>query len=97
MISPNPKTTVVMDQNKTVVATFQRRPILKLTQLPNDSRLRLEFIAPANLEVIVETSTDLAQWDEQFRLTGQGESTPVRITLSPERDIRSRFWRLRKP
>ena len=97
MISPNPKTTVVMDQNKTVVATFQRRPILTLTQLPNDSRLRLEFIAPANLEVIVETSADLAQWDEQFRLTGQGESTPVRITLSPERDIRSRFWRLRKP
>lgn len=97
MISPNPAITLVMDQNKTVIATFQKRPILNLTQLPNESRLRLEFIAPTSIEVIVETSTDLAGWDEQFRLTGQGDTTPVRITLSLEHNIQGRFWRLRKP
>lgn len=97
VVSPSPVIVVELDQSKTVHASFLKRPILRLIQIPNDSRVRLEFSAPANLEVLVETSTDLAQWSEQFRLTGQGDSTPVRITLSPERDSQGRFWRLRKP
>jgi hypothetical protein len=45
--------------------------------------------------VVVETTTDLSSWSEAQRVAGQGGSTSVRVTITPQPGVEARFWRVR--
>jgi hypothetical protein len=71
-------------------------PLVALPPPGADGKLTLEVIAAAGEEVIVETTTDLEQWDEAQRVTGQGRGTPVRVAITPQAGPEARFWRVRR-
>jgi hypothetical protein len=72
-------------------------PVVALPPPGADGKLTLEVVARAGEEVIVETTTDLNAWTEAQRVTGQGTSTPVRVTITPQAGVEARFWRVRRP
>jgi hypothetical protein len=45
--------------------------------------------------VALEATGDLNTWIESQRITGQGDTTPVKVTLNPDPGIQAKFWRLR--
>ena len=51
--------------------------------------------APQGATVAVETTSDLSAWTETQRITGQGAGSPVKITLQPDPNVQTKFWRLR--
>ena len=57
--------------------------------------LGLEIRAPHGATVAVETTSDLNTWIETQRITGQGDTTPVKVILQPDLNVQSKFWRLR--
>ena len=57
--------------------------------------LGLEIRAPEGAIVAVETTSDLSTWIETQRITGQGTGSPVKVTLQPDPNVQTKFWRVR--
>ena len=60
-----------------------------------DGSLTFEIRAPQGATVALETTSDLNTWVESQRITGQGDSTPVKVTLQPDPNVQAKFWRVR--
>jgi uncharacterized Zn finger protein len=60
-----------------------------------DGSLTLEIRAPQGATVAIEATGDLNTWIESQRITGQGDTTPVKITLNPDPTVQAKFWRVR--
>jgi hypothetical protein len=43
----------------------------------------------------LESSENLSDWTENQQVTGQGNSTPVKVTLPADPNVQARFWRVR--
>jgi hypothetical protein len=71
------------------------RPQLTLEPPKADGTLGLEIRAPQGATVAVETTSDLSAWTETQRITGQGAGSPVKITLQPDPNVQTKFWRVR--
>jgi len=61
-----------------------------------DGTFSMEIRAPAGVNLALETTSDLNAWTETQRITGQGDTTPVKITLNPDPNIQAKFWRVRE-
>ncbi|MCX6871037.1 MAG: hypothetical protein NTY84_10505, partial [Verrucomicrobia bacterium] len=57
--------------------------------------LAWKFEPPHGTTVAVETTSDLSSWTETQRVTGQGTGSPVKITLQPDPNVQTKFWRVR--
>ena len=57
--------------------------------------LAWKFEPPHGTTVAVETTSDLSTWTETQRITGQGAGSPVKITLQPDPNVQTKFWRVR--
>jgi hypothetical protein len=75
--------------------TVNTPPQITLQPPGADGSLTLEIRAPQGATVAVETTSDLSAWTETQRITGQGDSTPVKVTLKPDPTVQTKFWRLR--
>jgi hypothetical protein len=75
--------------------TVDNRPQLTLEPPKADGTLGLEIRAPQGAIVAVETTSDLNTWTETQRITGQGAGSPVKITLQPDPNVQTKFWRVR--
>ena len=75
--------------------TVDNRPQLTLEPPKADGTLGLEIRAPQGATVAVETTSDLSTWTETQRITGQGAGSPVKITLQPDPNVQTKFWRVR--
>jgi hypothetical protein len=75
--------------------TVDNRPQLTLQPPKADGSLGLEIRAPQGATVAVETTSDLSAWTETQRITGQGDSTPVKVTLQADPNVQTKFWRVR--
>jgi hypothetical protein len=75
--------------------TVDNRPQLTLEPPKADGTLGLEIRAPQDAIVAVETTSDLSAWTETQRITGQGAGFPVKITLQPDPNVQTKFWRVR--
>ena len=71
------------------------RPQLTLEPPKADGTLGLEIRAPQGATVAVETTSDLSTWTETQRITGQGAGSPVKLTLQPDPNVQTKFWRVR--
>jgi hypothetical protein len=76
-------------------STVDNRPQLTLEPPKADGTLGLEIRAPQGATVAVETTSDLSTWTETQRITGQGAGSPVKITLQPDPNVQTKFWRVR--
>ncbi len=70
-------------------------PQISLQPLKADGTMTLEILAPQGATVAVETTGDLNTWVETERVTGQGNSTPVKVTLQTDPNVQAKFWRVR--
>jgi hypothetical protein len=71
-------------------------PLKIALQAPGaDGSLTLEIRAPQGATVALEATGDLNTWIESQRITGQGDGTPVKVTLKPDSNVQAKFWRLR--
>ena len=70
-------------------------PQIALQPPAADGSLTLEIRAPAGATVAIEATGDLNTWIESQRITGQGDTTPVKVTLKPDPNVQAKFWRLR--
>jgi len=70
-------------------------PQIALQPPAADGSLTLEIRAPAGATVAIEATGDLNTWIESQSITGQGESTPVKVTLKPDPNVQAKFWRVR--
>jgi hypothetical protein len=75
--------------------TVNTPPKIALQPPSADVSLTLEIRAPQGATVAIEATGDLNTWIEAQRITGQGDTTPVKITLNPDPGIQAKFWRLR--
>jgi hypothetical protein len=75
--------------------TVNTPPKIALQPPSADGSLTLEIRAPQGATVAIEATGDLNTWIEAQRITGQGDTTPVKITLNPDPGIQAKFWRLR--
>jgi hypothetical protein len=57
--------------------------------------LRLEVRGLRGLPMVLETSEDLSSWNEVQKVSGQGEDSPVKVTVQPEPQVQGKFWRMR--
>ena len=57
--------------------------------------LSLEVVGGEGLPMVLEGSVDMTAWTETQRLTGQGTGTPVKVTLQPDPNVQTKFWRVR--
>jgi hypothetical protein len=57
--------------------------------------LRLEVRGLRGLPMVLETSEDLSSWNEVQKVSGQGEDSPVKVTVQPELHVQGKFWRMR--
>jgi formylglycine-generating enzyme required for sulfatase activity len=71
------------------------RPQITLQPPKADGTLGLEIRAPQGATVAVETTGDLSAWTESQRITGQGNATPVKVTLQADPNVQAKFWRVR--
>jgi hypothetical protein len=71
------------------------RPQITLQPPKADGSLGLEIRAPQGATVAVETTGDLSTWIESQRITGQGNATPVKVTLQADPNVQAKFWRVR--
>jgi hypothetical protein len=69
-------------------------PQIALQPPAADGSLTLEIRAPAGATVAIEATGDLNTWIESQSITGQGESTPVKVTLKPDPNVQAKFWRV---
>lgn len=70
-------------------------PKIALQPPSADGSLTLEIRAPQGATVALETTGDLNTWVESQRITGQGADSPVKITLQPDPNVQTKFWRVR--
>ncbi|MFM7556209.1 MAG: Ig-like domain-containing protein, partial [Verrucomicrobiota bacterium] len=64
---------------------------------PVASRLTFELRAPEGVTVRVESGTSLGTWSATpITATGKGLDQPVPVTLSLDRNVPVRFWRLKE-
>jgi hypothetical protein len=75
--------------------TVNTPPQIALQPPAADGSLTLEIRAPQGATVAIEATGDLNTWIESQRITGQGDTTPVKITLKPDPTVQARFWRVR--
>jgi hypothetical protein len=75
--------------------TVNTPPQIALEPPAADGSLTLEIRAPQGATVAVETTSDLSAWTETQRITGQGAGSPVKITLQPDPNVQTKFWRVR--
>jgi hypothetical protein len=75
--------------------TVNTPPQIALEPPAADGSLTLEIRAPQGATVAVETTCDLSAWTETQRITGQGAGSPVKITLQPDPNVQTKFWRVR--
>jgi len=45
--------------------------------------------------MVLEGSVDMTAWTETQRLTGLGSGSPVKVTLNPDPNVQTKFWRVR--
>lgn len=72
-------------------------PTVVVSRSVSAGELLLDIEAPADVEVILETTTDLSSWREDRHWTGRGVGEPVRIRVPQDQDSHTRFWRVRVP
>jgi hypothetical protein len=70
-------------------------PQISLQPPKADGTMTLEILAPQGATVGVETTGDLTTWVESQRVTGQGNSNPVKVTLQADPNVQAKFWRVR--
>jgi len=75
--------------------TVNTPPKIALQAPGADGSLTLEIRAPQGATVALEATGDLNTWIEAQRITGQGDTAPVKITLNPDPGIQAKFWRVR--
>ena len=75
--------------------TVNTPPQIALQPPGADGSLTLEIRAPQGATVAIEATGDLNTWIEAQRITGQGDSTPLKVTLKPDPTVQAKFWRLR--
>ena len=75
--------------------TVNTPPQISLQPLKADGSMTLEILATQGATVAVETTGDLNTWVETQQVTGQGNSTPVKITLQTDPNVQAKFWRVR--
>jgi len=75
--------------------TVNTPPKIALQTPAADGSLTLEVRAPQGASVALEATGDLNTWIESQRITGQGDTTPVKITLNPDPNVQAKFWRVR--
>jgi len=75
--------------------TVNTPPQISLQPPKADGSMTLEILATQGATVAVETSGDLNTWVETQRVTGQGNSTPVKVPLQADPNVQAKFWRVR--
>ena len=75
--------------------TVDNRPQISLQPPKADGTMTLEILAAQGVTIAVETTSDLNTWVETQRITGQGAGSPVKITLQPDPNVQTKFWRVR--
>ena len=75
--------------------TVNTTPQLTLQPPAVDGSLMLEIHALQGTIMALEASSDLSTWTETQRITGQGNASPVKITLQLDPNVQTKFWRVR--
>jgi hypothetical protein len=75
--------------------TVNTSPQISLQPPKADGSMTLEILATQGATVAVETTSDLNTWVETQQVTGQGNSTPVKVTLQTDPNVQAKFWRVR--
>ena len=75
--------------------TVNTPPQIALQPPGADGSLTLEIRAPQGATVAIEATGDLNTWIESQSITGQGDTTPVKVTLKPDPNVQAKFWRVR--
>jgi formylglycine-generating enzyme required for sulfatase activity len=75
--------------------TVNPPPKIALQPPSADGSLTLEIRAPEGATVAIEATGDLNTWIESQRITGQGDTTPLKVTLKPDPNVQAKFWRVR--
>jgi hypothetical protein len=70
-------------------------PQVSLQPPKADGTMTLEILATQGSTVAVETTGDLNTWVETQRVTGQGNITPVKVSLQVDPNVQAKFWRVR--
>ena len=70
-------------------------PQIALQPPAANGSLTLEICAPQGVSVALEVSGDMNTWIESQRITGQGNRSPVKVTLQPDPNVQTKFWRVR--
>ena len=65
-----------------------------MVRLNLDGRIELEARGPEGMKLNLEASDTLKTWAEVQSITGQGDSTPVKVTLQPDPNVQAKFWRV---
>jgi hypothetical protein len=91
-VRPVDSVTVVIQNGGGTVNT---PPQIALQPPAADGSLTFEIRAPQGATVALETTGDLNTWVESQRITGQGADSPVKITLQPDPNVQTKFWRVR--
>ena len=73
---------------------LQSVPQLKMMRDASGT-LRLEVRGLRGLPMVLETSEDLSSWNEVQKVSGQGEDSPVKVTVQPDPQVQGKFWRMR--
>jgi hypothetical protein len=68
---------------------------LRFVGLNSDGRMELEARGPEGMKLNLEASDTLKTWAEVQSVTGQGTGTPVKVTLQPDPNVQTKFWRVR--
>jgi hypothetical protein len=69
-------------------------PELRVRRVEGET-FSLEVVGGEGLPMVLEGSVDMTAWTETQRLTGQGTGTPVKVTLQPDPNVQTKFWRVR--
>jgi hypothetical protein len=75
--------------------TVNTPPKIALQPPSADGSLTLEIRAPQGATVAIEATGDLNTWIESQRITGQGDTTPVKVPLQADPNVQAKFWRVR--
>ena len=68
---------------------------LRFVGLNSDGRMELEARGPEGMKLNLEASDTLKTWAEVQSVTGQGTGNPVKVTLQPDPNVQTKFWRVR--
>ncbi len=86
---------VAEERSFTLAVQKENRPQISLQPAAADGSLTLEIRAPVGVNMALETTSDLNTWIETQRITGQGDTTPVKLILQPDPNVQAKFWRVR--